>query len=721
MPSRERTPVFLKCARHAHMNLKSVNEAHWSQHNRSFTTYLYFSLNSASGGKRASTELGKEKCDGAINSERFLSVSLTDKDAANKSKCAKDAAGSYNSKLISSAVISHMIDENKSEENGPAFPLRSVITEPNAYNIKQSLSNHSSVNINSAFRSFPSRLGIEAAPVGNVARTNLSRNESKQCQQLMKGFTSITITSRRMYLPSNQRAEVVACDQIRLRCSGSGTRESASGAFNNLEARARCNTAHCQKSFKHSLSAEVKVFSFHPPVLVGKTAWACTDGKTENMEVPLKSNFKKKEQCLFRSFVYHAVSQRCPNVIHYLDKSLSIPLFRPASKDQCIQRSVLSFNVNCCSTRSTADGVLGTPRKEPNANVPQPMAPEDRGKTDVIEMHSDKTQPPLKRSMERQHANDGRPPAVSESHPLTGFTNGKHSFIVQERTSQSRFNKQLKENSNEELHQLSDLPGQKGLWSLFGSSKKQDTYNPLTLVASGASVEESFPCRNRSSTVLHQSLESYFPPLKEETEECDALAENHAQVGILTTSGNISLWHYNKDKDDDQQNKSAKHLPAITLERQRECKPFHTSLGPVILKSRQLTLREALERHRPGFISHSRKRIRKLERKVQLRKAQSNESLASDGRQSSLLSSAFNKKKLYTVPDPLSDNLFKPKERTISEKEMQLRSKRIYNSLPEVKKKQEDKQKKVLLQSNRQRVDLFKKKLLNRILHRNVD
>lgn len=694
------------------MNLKSANEAHWSQHSRSFTTYLYFSLNSTSGGKRAPTELGKDKCDGVINSERSLSVSLTDKDAANKSKCAKDAAGSYNSKLISSAVISHMIDENKSEENGPAFPLRSVITEPNAYNIKLSLSNHSSVNINSAFRSFPSRLGIEAAPVGNVARSNLSRNESKQCQQLKKGFTSITITSRRMYLPSNQTAEVVACDQMRLRCSGSGTCESATSAFNNLEARAR---------WKNSLSTEVKVFSFHPPVLVGKTAWRCSDGKTEKIELPLKSNFKKKEQCVFHSFVYHAVSQQCPGVIYYLDKSLSRPLFRPASKDKSIQRSVFSLNVNCCSSRSTADGVLGTPRKEPNAGVPQPVAPEDTGKTDVIEMHSDKTQPPLKRSMERQHANDGRPPTVSASRPLAGFTNGKHSFIVQEKASQSRFNKQLKANSNEAFHQLSNLPGQKGLWSLFGSPKKQDTYNRLTLVASRALVEESVPYRNLSSTVLHQSLESNFSPSTEATEECDALSENHAQMGNLTSSGNISLWHYNEDKDSDEQDKAAKHLPAITLERQRECKPFHTSLGPVILKSRQLTLREALERYRPGFISHSRKRIQKLERMVQLRKAQSTESLVSDSKQSNSLSSAFKKKKLYTVPDPLSDNLFKPKERTISEKEMQLRSKRIYNSLPEVKRKQEVKQKKVLLQSNRQRVDLFKKKLLNRILHRNVD
>ncbi|KAJ7421133.1 hypothetical protein WISP_44170 [Willisornis vidua] len=57
----------------------------------------------------------------------------------------------------------------------------------------------------------------------------------------------------------------------------------------------------------------------------------------------------------------------------------------------------------------------------------------------------------------------------------------------------------------------------------------------------------------------------------------------------------------------------------------------------------------------------------------------------------------------------LPDNLFKPKERFIPEKEMHMRSKRIYDNLPEVKKKQEEKQKRIIIQSNRLRVEMFKK------------
>ncbi|NXP04808.1 CJ090 protein, partial [Thinocorus orbignyianus] len=123
-------------------------------------------------------------------------------------------------------------------------------------------------------------------------------------------------------------------------------------------------------------------------------------------------------------------------------------------------------------------------------------------------------------------------------------------------------------------------------------------------------------------------------------------------------------------------------------------------------------IQEALEIHRPQFISRSQERLKRLEHMVQLRKAQQSDAPASN--QAALvhkLSSTptSSKKKQYTIPHPLSDNLFKPKERFISEKEMHMRSKRIYDNLPEVKKKQEEKQKRIIIQSNRLRVETFKK------------
>ncbi|NXA03245.1 CJ090 protein, partial [Sapayoa aenigma] len=133
---------------------------------------------------------------------------------------------------------------------------------------------------------------------------------------------------------------------------------------------------------------------------------------------------------------------------------------------------------------------------------------------------------------------------------------------------------------------------------------------------------------------------------------------------------------------------------------------------------------EALEIHNPQFISRSQERLKRLEHMVQLRKAQQSEALPSiPGTLVRKLSStsSSSRKKQYTIPDPLSDNLFKPKERFIPEKEMHLRSKRIYDNLPEVRKKQEEKQKRIILQSNRLRVEMFKKQLLDQLLHRNTE
>uniref|UniRef100_A0A7N4NLQ9 Fragile-site associated tumor suppressor n=1 Tax=Sarcophilus harrisii TaxID=9305 RepID=A0A7N4NLQ9_SARHA len=145
-----------------------------------------------------------------------------------------------------------------------------------------------------------------------------------------------------------------------------------------------------------------------------------------------------------------------------------------------------------------------------------------------------------------------------------------------------------------------------------------------------------------------------------------------------------------------------------------------TRLDPeiTVLPAHSLTLREALEVHKPQFISRSQERLRKLESMAQQRKAQRGES---PRKKPSPLPLRTAKKKQYTIPHPLSDNLFKPKERCISEKEMHMRSKRIYNNLPEVKKKKEEQKKRVILQSNRLRAEVFKKQLLDQILQRSTD
>ncbi|XP_069548687.1 uncharacterized protein [Brachyistius frenatus] len=128
-----------------------------------------------------------------------------------------------------------------------------------------------------------------------------------------------------------------------------------------------------------------------------------------------------------------------------------------------------------------------------------------------------------------------------------------------------------------------------------------------------------------------------------------------------------------------------------------------------------LSLKEALELFRPDFISRSQGRVRRLEQRAQRRRAlqDSNPDLVQGLREG-----RGKQKRNCTTPDPLSDNLFKPRERSISGREMQLRSRRIYNKLPEVTKKKEEEKKRAVSQTNRLRAEVFKKRLLDQILQR---
>ncbi|KAM7408560.1 hypothetical protein PAMA_002332 [Pampus argenteus] len=102
---------------------------------------------------------------------------------------------------------------------------------------------------------------------------------------------------------------------------------------------------------------------------------------------------------------------------------------------------------------------------------------------------------------------------------------------------------------------------------------------------------------------------------------------------------------------------------------------YHPRLKPDSLKGtpKTLSLKEALELFRPDFISRSQGRVRRLEQRASRRRAlqDSNPDLVQGLRED-----RGKHKRKCTTPDPLSDNLFKPRERSISGREMQLRSRR---------------------------------------------
>ncbi|XP_060027070.1 (E2-independent) E3 ubiquitin-conjugating enzyme FATS isoform X2 [Erinaceus europaeus] len=160
---------------------------------------------------------------------------------------------------------------------------------------------------------------------------------------------------------------------------------------------------------------------------------------------------------------------------------------------------------------------------------------------------------------------------------------------------------------------------------------------------------------------------------------------------------------------------SASPTPAPAKEPETTDLPEESSEDPQV-PAPSLTLQEALEVRKPQFISRSQERLKRLEHMAQQRKAQRKDAVA----QKQSVPPTRASRKQFTIPHPLSDNLFKPKERSISEKERYMHSKRIYNNLPEVKKKKEEQKKKVALQSNRLRAEVFKKQLLDQLLQRSA-
>ncbi|XP_034426752.1 (E2-independent) E3 ubiquitin-conjugating enzyme FATS isoform X1 [Hippoglossus hippoglossus] len=125
---------------------------------------------------------------------------------------------------------------------------------------------------------------------------------------------------------------------------------------------------------------------------------------------------------------------------------------------------------------------------------------------------------------------------------------------------------------------------------------------------------------------------------------------------------------------------------------------------------RAVSLQEALQRSRPDFIRRSQGRLHELERRSQERKKRA-------GSVNSRSGVANRQRSAHSVQSTsVKDNPVKPRDRVITGKETHLGSKRRF---AEVKRKKDEEKNREVCLTNRQRVELFKKKLLDQILQRN--
>nr|XP_025044038.1 centrosomal protein C10orf90 homolog isoform X1 [Pelodiscus sinensis] len=779
MPSGEKKPMFLNCTEHIQLDFKAKPYAKWTPETKPFVCQIYFTINYSSWEKECCLGIREKQC-GANNLKELKSLQYNnaaerDSDSTKGEvfptvifdaffataqaklphtlhRKSQESLASQNTKMIPSIVISQLIDENKSKENGSALPMQSVITQPNAYHTKQSLLNHSSVNINRAFTLLPSRLGIQASFDDNISRTDSHK----------KGFASITVTARRVVPPFNNPVQVAVTDTLCLKCRGDDVLMNTTATSNKAIRAQHCTPLHNQESYINRYATRLKGYDSHSQLCQGHGDGIFNTENKENRMFPPGNNHRKKAPVSCTSSVHFRVSQQCANTIYYFNKSLSVCIDQPQIKSQKIHRSILSFNINCSSPTLTPDGADSIANGESIDEILKTKLPEEiktplrtNSNAYLNENNVDK-----KETAEKEYLSTACPWKSTSPSQCSAFVDtpkGTNNVIVA---------KQKEDNSDEQctsndiklsIH-MSKWSYEAGMQTFSGSYWKQyakDKYNataPASFVEQapkkefsangGGSLKERDPSIGTSNSKGIRVQCFRKPKISMSDCVCDikalskpALEENDVHRKSQFPKGDYkfcgSVGKIKDCKKSDKQETasrvttSAVYSPDVTHEKQEAFTQTEIYSEPEKIPSSLLTLREALEVRKPQFISRSQERLKKLEQMVQGRKTQlsdtpeTQEGAFPPHKLSSV--SISNKKKQYTVPHPLSDNLFKPKERFISEKEMHMRSKRIYNNLPEVKKKQEEKQKQIIIQSNRLRVEVFKKQLLDQLLQRNTE
>ncbi|XP_026240093.2 (E2-independent) E3 ubiquitin-conjugating enzyme FATS isoform X2 [Urocitellus parryii] len=560
----------------------------------------------------------------------------------------KEALTSQNSRMISSIVISQLIDENKPREPGAALPLPCAMAQPRACPTKPASTNRSRVSIHRALALLPGKLGVHR-------RSDERGSEAERLPTadpgLRKGFASITITARRVRPAASALVWGTVGESPCPRCRAE---DALLGVPSAVTDGAQPHQHHgpfdCAECPRNGSVMRLKVPEARAGLCAGNEYWVTQVDHQESgfSADPPPSG---KTPVAFSSCVHLQMSRQCQNSIYYLDKSLSVPVEQPQIASPKVHRSVLSLNLSCSSHELTADGVDGPANAEPmSSGLRQELA---EGNPNLQSPH---WSPALQESHSKENLSLGRVHLGTGACPWSSSPLSENIELADVGTNLDTARKGKEDHAvpgtSSHAEQLAiHIPG----WSY-----KAGDYTCCDLVVK---IKE---CKKSEDPTVPEP--SPAPPSPAAPQGAETL-------------------------DLSQEGSELEQTPANSL-----------------------TLQEALEAHRPQFISRSQERLRKLERRVQQRKAQQTEH--PEQKQSRLPVRA--NKKQFTVPHPLSDNLFKPKERCISEKEMHMRSKRIYNNLPEVKKKKEEQKKRVILQSNRLRAEVFKKQLLDQLLQRNA-
>ncbi|MEJ1273713.1 DNA segment Chr 7 ERATO Doi 443 expressed [Cricetulus griseus] len=307
---------------------------------------------------------------------KYLQSDVTER----KSDFTKETLASQNTKMISPIVISRLIDKKKSMENGAVSPVPQAITQPQLCHTKPTSARHSGVNMHRPLA--PDRLGIlTPSEEQGLEREPLSTGDNLG-RGPQRGFSSITITARRVGPPDNSLVWDTVREPQCPNCRAKDALLQGPPALARGAHLCQHNGSFTCTEFPSNGSIEgLKVPQAHTRLCTRQEYWVThMDDKEDSCSSD--SSPSKKVPLVFGSCVHLRVSQQCPNAIYYLDKSLSVPLEQPQIASPKMHRSVLSLSLRCSSHRLTADGVDSTANGEPISRaLPQELL---EGKQDLL-------------------------------------------------------------------------------------------------------------------------------------------------------------------------------------------------------------------------------------------------------------------------------------------------------------------------------------------------
>lgn len=270
-------------------------------------------------------------------------------------------------KMISSFVISQLLDESKPEEKGAAVPVPRPAARPPAWPGKPAPASRRALALP------PGPLGPPPpAAVSGPEPACAPGEEERPGGRGQKGFASITITARRVGPPARALAWGAAGDPPCTRCRAQDPQLRGPPALpSDADPGRHPGPPACTEAPGGSPVTRL---------CDGHRRWAASVGHGEDRRAPGRPGSGQRP-LLFSSCVHLRVSRRCPSAPCSPDRPLCVPAEPAQPAGPQTHRSVLSLNLNCSSHGRTADGARGPASGGPISGglKPQPQRAEGSG------------------------------------------------------------------------------------------------------------------------------------------------------------------------------------------------------------------------------------------------------------------------------------------------------------------------------------------------------